>query len=141
MNTIQRIFKNTGVLFIAQIINYSLAFFYTIYLARYLGVEEFGVLSFGLSFTLLMGVIADLGLSILTVREIARDKTISQHYTGNIIVLKLILCAVTLAFIILFINILNYPTQTIGVYLGFDGVYIFTQLFFSQYFKHMKNGV
>jgi len=58
MNTAQRIFKNTGVLFIAQIINYALAFFYTIYLARYLGVDEFGVLSFGLSFTLLMGVTA-----------------------------------------------------------------------------------
>ncbi|HOI72269.1 MAG TPA: flippase [Methanobacterium sp.] len=141
MNTIQRIFKNTGVLFIAQIINYSLAFFYTIYLARYLGVEEFGVLSFGLSFTLLMGVIADLGLSILTVREIARDKTISQHYTGNIIVLKLILCAVTLAFIILFINILNYPTQTIYVVyiLGFWMVFTsFTQLFFSVFQAYEK---
>lgn len=141
MNTAQRIFKNTGILFIAQMINYILAFFYTIYLARYLGVGEFGVLSFGLSFTLIMGVTADLGLSILAVREIARDKSISSFYTGNIIMLKLVLCAVTMAFIIIFVNILNYPTQTIYVVyiLGFWMILIsFTQLFFSVFQAYEK---
>lgn len=141
MNTVQRIFKNTGVLFIAQIINYVLAFFYTIYLARYLGVDEFGVLSFGLSFTLIMGVAADLGLSILAVREISRNKSISSNYIGNIIMLKLLLCSVTIGLIALFINILNYPSQTIDVVyiLAFWMVFTsFTQLFYSVFQAYEK---
>lgn len=141
MNTAQRIFKNTGVLFIAQIINYALAFFYTIYLARYLGVDEFGVLSFGLSFTLIMGVTADLGLSILAVREISRDKSVSSSYIGNIVILKAVLCSVTMGLIVLLINILNYPFQTIYVVyiLAFWMIFTsFTQLFYSVFQAYEK---
>ena len=141
MNTVQRIFKNTGVLFISQMVNYVLAFFYTIYLARYLGVDMFGVLSFGLSFTLIIGVTADLGLSILVVREISRDKSISPHYTGNIIILKLVLCSLTLGLIAVLINILNYPPQTIYVIyiLAFWMVFTsFTQLFYSVFQAYEK---
>lgn len=141
MNTVQRIFKNTGVLFIAQIINYILAFFYTIYLARYLGADGFGILSFGLSFTMIMGVFADLGLSILVVREISRDKSISSHYTGNLIVIKLVLSSLTMGLIVLLINILNYPSQTILVVYIFAFWMVFTsftQLFYSVFQAHEK---
>lgn len=95
MSTVKRIFKNTGIFFIAQIVNYILAFFYTIYITRYLGPESFGILSFGISFTTIMGVTADLGLSMLAVREIARDKSISSNYTGNLVVIKLVLSSIT----------------------------------------------
>jgi O-antigen/teichoic acid export membrane protein len=37
MSTVQRIAKNTGVLLVAQVASYLLAFFYTMYIARYLG--------------------------------------------------------------------------------------------------------
>lgn len=141
MNTAKRIFKNTSILFIAQIVNYILAFFYTIYLARYLGVSDFGVLTFGISFTTIMGVTADLGLSILAVREIARDKSISSGYTGNLIVIKLVLSSITMGLIALFMNLFNYPTQTIQVVylLGFWMVFTsFTQLFYSVFQAYEK---
>lgn len=141
MNTVKRIFKNTGILFIAQVINYILAFFYTIYLARYLGVADFGVLTFGISFTTIMGVTADLGLSILTVREIARDKSISSNYTGNLIVIKLVLSSITMGLIALFMNLLNYPSQTIQVVylLALWMLFIsFTQLFYSVFQAYEK---
>lgn len=141
MNTVKRIFKNTSILFMAQIVNYILAFFYTIYLARYLGVSDFGVLTFGISFTTIMGVTADLGLSILAVREIARDKSISSSYTGNLIVIKLVLSSITMGLIALFINLFNYPSQTIqlvyllGLWMVFTS---FTQLFYSVFQAYEK---
>ena len=141
MNTVKRIFKNTSILFIAQIVNYILAFFYTIYLARYLGVSDFGILTFGISFTTIMGVTADLGLSILTVREIARDKSISSSYTGNLIVIKLVLSSITMGLIALFMNLFNYPAQTIQVVylLGLWMVFTsFTQLFYSVFQAYEK---
>ena len=141
MSTVKRIFKNTGIFFVAQIVNYILAFFYTIYITRYLGPESFGILSFGISFTTIMGVTADLGLSMLAVREIARDKSISSNYTGNLVVIKLVLSSITIGLIVLFTSLGNYPSQTVQV------VYIlalwmvftsFTQLFYSVFQAHEK---
>lgn len=77
MNTIQRIAKHTGVLLVSQIASYILGFFFVMYTARYLGAEGFGILSFALAFTGIFGVFADLGLRQLTVREVARDKTLA----------------------------------------------------------------
>jgi len=115
MNTVQRIAKNTAVLFFSQIISYILGFFYVMYTARYLGAEGFGILSFALAFTGIFGVFSDLGLQQLTVREIARDKSLAGKYLGNIAVMKIILVAVTFGLIAITINALGYPEQTIKV--------------------------
>ena len=78
MNTVQTIAKNTGVLLVSQIASYIIGFFYIMYTARYLGTAGFGILSFALAFTGIFGVFSDLGLSTLTVREVARDKSLAS---------------------------------------------------------------
>ena len=115
MNTVQRIAKNTGVLLVSQIASYILGFFYIMYTARYLGAAGFGILSFALAFTGIFGVFSDLGLSTLTVREVARDKSLASKYLGNIAVMKVILVIITFGLIALTINLLGYPEQTIKV--------------------------
>ncbi|MDI3550648.1 MAG: hypothetical protein PWQ15_1751 [Methanobacterium sp.] len=82
MNTLQRIVKNTSVFFIAQVITYIIAFFYTINMARYLGAEGFGILTFGLSLVMILGITADLGLSPLVVREVSRNKSLTSQYAS-----------------------------------------------------------
>jgi O-antigen/teichoic acid export membrane protein len=93
MNTVQRIAKNTGVLLASQIASYILGLFFIMYTARYLGAEGLGILSFALAFTGIFGVFADLGLSTLTIREVARDKSLAGKYLGNVAVMKVILVA------------------------------------------------
>ena len=115
MNTVQRIAKNTGVLLVSKVVSYVIGFFFIMYTARYLGAEGFGTLSFALAFTGIFGVFADLGLRQLTVREVARDKSLAGKYLGNIAVMKVILVIVTFGLIALFINLLGYPEQTIKV--------------------------
>lgn len=112
MNTIQRITKNVSVIFLAQILNYFLAFFAMMYSARYLGVENFGVLSFASSLTSMLGICMDLGLSTLTIREVARDKSLAAEYVPNILLMKIILSFLTLGLISLIINIFGYNDQT-----------------------------
>ncbi len=141
MNTVQRIAKNTGVLLVSQIISYALGFFFIMYTSRYLGAEGFGILSFALAFTGIFGVVADLGLSTLTVREIARDKSLAGKYLGNIVVMKLILVVITFGLIALMINLLGYPIQTIWiVYLVALSVIFtsFTQMFYSIFQAYEK---
>lgn len=115
MNKIQIIAKNLGLLFISQIISLILGFLYIIYTARYLGVFEFGILSFALAFTGIFGVLADLGLNMLMVREVSRDKSMANKYLGNVITIKIILALITLVLIVLTINLLKYPQNTVEV--------------------------
>jgi len=134
MNTIQRIAKNTAVLLVANIISKVLGFFYVMYSARYLGAEGFGILSFALAFTGIFGVLTDLGLGPLTVREVARDKSLAKKYLNNISVMKTILVIITFALIVIVINLLGYPEQTIKVvYLISLSVVFnsFTRMFYS----------
>jgi len=143
MNTVQRIAKNTGVLFISNIVSKVFSFFYVMYTARYLGAEGFGILSFALAFTGIFGVFTDLGLNPLTVREVARDKSLAGKYLNNITVMKLILVIITFALIALVINILGYPLQTIKVvYLIALSIIFsaFTRIFYSifQAFEKME---
>lgn len=143
MNTVQRIAKNTVILLAADIISKVLGFFYIMYTARYLGVEGFGILSFALAFTGMFGVFTDLGLGQLTVREVARDKSIAKKYLNNISVIKTILVTITFALIVIVINLLGYPEQTIKVvYLISLSVVFnsFTGIFYSifQAFEKME---
>jgi O-antigen/teichoic acid export membrane protein len=113
--TVQRIAKNTGLLVISQVISYLLGFIYIMYTARHLKKEGFGVLSFALAFTQIFGVLIDLGLGPLIVREVARDKSLASKYLANIGVMKLVLAVITFILVGLVINLLGYPLQTVRV--------------------------
>ena len=115
MNTIQRIAKNTVVLITGDLAASLIGFFFLIYIARYLGVGGFGVLSFALAFTAIFNVLTDIGLSTLTTREVARDKSLTQKYLGSIGSLKIVLATATFGLISLTINLLDYPEETILV--------------------------
>ena len=72
---IRRVIKNAGVLLFGRLSTYVLYFLFTILAARHLGPEDFGVLSLAIAFTGIFGVFMDIGLNLLIVREIARNKT------------------------------------------------------------------
>lgn len=141
MNMIQRLTKNVGVLFISQMLSYVLGFFTLMYSARYLGVEGFGTLSLALAFTGIFTVCMDLGLSTLTIREVARDKSLANDYVANITVIKIILAIVTFLLMSILVHLLGYDQQTMQV------VYIialytvfttFSQLFYAVFQAHEK---
>lgn len=143
MSTVRRIAKNTTVILLASVVSFLLSFFFVMYAARYLGAAGFGILSFALAFTGIFSLFADLGMSRLTIREVARDKSLARKYVGNISVIKIILVTATFGLIALTINLLGYPDQTIkAVYLvGLSVVfYAFTSMFYSifQAFERME---
>jgi O-antigen/teichoic acid export membrane protein len=123
MNTVQRIAKNIGVLGISQVVTSILGFVLLIYIARYLGEVGFGRYSFALSFTALFIIFADLGISNLIIRELARNKELTNEYLTNVSVIKLLLSFLAFALIALTINLMDYPQDTTyAVYLF--GVYM-----------------
>jgi len=86
MNTVQTIAKNTGVLAISQVITSILGFVLLIYLARYLGEVGFGKYSFAVSFTALFSIVANLGINNYIIRELARNKELTNEYLTNVLI-------------------------------------------------------
>ncbi len=130
MSVIKTIAKNTLVLLAGQVITVVLTYFYTIYTARYLGAEGFGILSFAIAFTGISCLLADLGLSVLTTREVSRNNLLAGKYVGNVLAIKTILTIITIVFTATVINIFGFPARTIMV------VYLIT---FSTIFTSFTN--
>lgn len=143
MNSAQKIIKNIGITGISQIIVSLLAFVLLIYIARYFGEADFGIYNFALSFTSLFTIFADIGLSGLLIREIARNKEHASEYLTNTFIIKLILSLISFGLIALTINIMNYPSDVVFMVYIF-GVYTilssFAQIFMSifQAFERME---
>ncbi|RAP52599.1 MAG: polysaccharide biosynthesis protein [Methanosphaera sp. rholeuAM270] len=112
MSTVRTLVKNTSVLFLSQLISYILAFFYTLYSARYLGTTNFGIISFATAISGLFAIFTDLGLSTLTIREVAKDKSKTAKFLGNHGSIKLILSIVTMLALIIFVNVGTFDEIT-----------------------------
>ncbi len=115
MNTIQRIAKNMAVLFLARIASTLFGFFYVMYTARYLGPTNYGILAFALALNGIFGVITNFGFDPLTVREVARNKSLAKKYLANGIALKLLFGTLTFLVVTLVVNLLGYPEVTVKV--------------------------
>lgn len=143
MDTNQNIVKNTFVLLIAQLVNIILSMIYTLYAARYLGVESFGILNFGISITNILAVFMNLGLNTLMTREISRDKSIGDIYFGNSIIMRMILILVSFAMTVIIILLSGFSNEMIIVIIimAISTIFLaFSQIFYAifQAFEKME---
>lgn len=83
-------FKNTSWLFGEKILKMIVGLFVGIWVARYLGPEQFGLLSYAGAFVGLFAVIATLGLDKIIVRELVKDDTKRDILLGTAFRLKII---------------------------------------------------
>lgn len=128
MNQVKSIFKNTSWLTISQVITSICAFLWTIIIARYLGVSDYGIVSFAISFTSLVGIVMDLGMSTYITREIAKNRNSVNKYFNNIFIFKLILAIILFFISGLILYLLGYPQWTILITLLFTIELIFMSM-------------
>ena len=134
MNTVRRVAKNTLSLASAEVITKLLAFVMVIFIARHLQDVGFGKYSFALAFASFFAIVSDLGLSTLTIREVARDKSLAGKYLGNILLVKFVLSFVSFLLVVVSINLMHYPPDTtLAVYIAGASVVVtsFNQFFIS----------
>jgi O-antigen/teichoic acid export membrane protein len=138
-----RIIGNTFWLLLQRAGGRILTLLLMIYLARRLGSLGFGKLSFAISFTSLFLILSDLGITTLTVREVARNREKGPEYVGNTATLKLFLSI--FAFLVIFISVsfINVPFDTrfviylIGACIIFENMGVFFGAVFQAY-EEMK---
>lgn len=93
----RQILKQTSWLFLAQSLTRVIGFFYVIYLAKTLGVSEFGLYTLALAYFSIISSIADFGFNRFLIREVAKDKSKAAYLLWNIIILRLTLTSVLFA--------------------------------------------
>lgn len=82
--------KNTSWLFAEKILRMIVGLFVGIWVARYLGPEQFGLFSYAQSFVGLFVAFATLGLDGIVVRELVKDESRRDELIGTAFWLKLI---------------------------------------------------
>ncbi len=93
-------FKNTSWLFFERILKMGIGFFVIIYLTRYLGPENFGLLSYSQSFVGVFTAFATLGIDVILVRELINNKQSNDTLIGTAIVMKLIASVIAIVIIV-----------------------------------------
>ena len=132
----KKYFVNTGWLFFERIIGMAVTFFVGVYVARYLGPANFGLLSYAGSFVGLFMGISALGLNNIVVRELVknekkRDELLGTSFIlkfiGSIFVLIIVLFAVRFTNNDNFTNLLIYIIVTGTIFQSFNVIKFYFQ--------------
>ncbi len=84
----RRYFTNTSWMFAEQMLRMVAGLFVGIWVARYLGPEQFGVFSYSLAFASIFSGIAKLGLDKIVVRNLVQESEKRDRYLGTAFWLK-----------------------------------------------------
>jgi len=84
----QKYFKNTGWMFLGRIFSLIVSFLVGVYIARYLGPENYGLFNYVISFVGLFGFLSSLGLNGILNREIIKDHNRKDALIGTSFYLK-----------------------------------------------------
>lgn len=87
----RKIIKNTAWLSFANLLARAIGFFYFIFLARILGVEQFGHYSIAIALVYNFYPVADFGIERLILRDISKDKRKGNEYFQKIVPLRFFL--------------------------------------------------
>lgn len=118
MSENRSVFTNTVVYGASSAITTLALFFMHLVAARYLGAEDFGRFSFAIAFVVLFVPLLDPGLYYLTVRDVARQKTQTQHYLAHVLTWKVLVSPLFLLLIWVIVQFLHDSETTLqAVYL------------------------
>jgi len=105
-------FKNTSWLFGEKILRMIVGLFVGIWVARYLGPEQFGLFSYAQSFVALFSAVATLGLDSIVVRELVKNESRADELIGTAFWLKLMGAIVVLLLLAIAVNFTSNDTFT-----------------------------
>lgn len=107
-----RYFKNTSWLIGEKILRIFVGLFVGIWVARYLGPEQFGMLSYAQSFVGLFASFSALGLDTIIVRDLVKDETKKDLLIGTSFWLKFFAAIIVIAILALAIQFTNNDKLT-----------------------------
>jgi polysaccharide transporter, PST family len=102
-NSLQPMIANTAWLFLDRALRLCVGLFISVWVARYLGPEQFGTLNYATALVTMFGAFASLGLEGIVVREIVRTPSLTAVILSSAFALRL--CAGILSIIVLMFSV------------------------------------
>jgi polysaccharide transporter, PST family len=87
--TLKQVISNTGWLFADKVIRVGIGLFVVVWMARYLGPSNYGLLNYAIAFTSLFSALASLGLDGIVIRDILKEVSHKDEILGTAFSLKL----------------------------------------------------
>lgn len=87
---LHRILGNTGWLFADKVLRLSVGLFVGVWLARYLGPQQYGLLNYALAIVGLFGAVASLGLNGVVVRDLVTNHENAEVTLGTTFLLQFV---------------------------------------------------
>jgi len=103
---------NTIWLLAERIVRIAINFFVTIYLIKYLGPDNFGLLSYAISFVTILASFAVLGMDSIIVRDLVSEENKSNAILGTSFYLRLVASIVSIIFIFIILSLSNEELST-----------------------------
>lgn len=146
MGLLTKLIKNTGYLTVGNQVGNLLQFLFFLYFARQFGDKVVGQYSFAFSFTYVFFVLADLGLSVFLMREVARDHSGNRQIFARCLIVRaiaLVLFTLLAAAVVLFV-FNDFPKETIQIIILLGLYHIFFSLadvFLAEFKGHDRMGL
>lgn len=99
-SNLRKILANTGWLFADRASRMAVGLFVGVWVARYLGPDEFGLYSYVIALVYLLSPLATLGLDGIVVRDIIREPKAVQEILGSAFFVKFVAAFITLLFVV-----------------------------------------
>ena len=133
----REILKQGSWLFLTQILTRVISFFYTIYLAKALGISDFGLFIVSLSYFSIISAVADFGFNRFLIREVSQDRLKANQLLWNITILRITLTSILFAVFALFLYMFDQDKMRVSLILlatlailpqsigmTFDGIFV-----------------
>jgi O-antigen/teichoic acid export membrane protein len=135
----RKIARNSFFLSASHLFARGIGFFYAIFLARFLGVHDFGIYSFTLAFIYPFIQVADFGIERYILRDLSRDPGKSSQYLASLLPLRILFSIAALVIAVSLGFILGQPPIQILYFIvfglaliPFNLVFLFTSYLNSQ---------
>ena len=123
---LRNIIINTGWLFLLRLLRIAFAFFVSVWLTRYLGPAQFGVLSYAFALVALFAPLAKLGLDSVVVHEILQNPSRKDEIVGTSFYLRLaagILSMIMVVAVIMLLRRGDTLTKTLTAVIAFGAIF------------------
>ena len=103
-----RLLKNIGLLTGSQVTTWLITLLWTLIVPRILGPRAIGMLTTAVATVGIVATLVVLGLTVLLVKEIARDRRRASRLVGGVLLLEVVLYLPAVAVIVLFMNVSGF---------------------------------
>lgn len=138
-SNLQKILNNTAWLFFDKIWRLGVGLIVGVWVARYLGPDQFGLWNYTLAFTALFGAFATLGLDSIVVRELVKYPERQNSIMGSAFRLKLVGGILAMLCTLLAISVVRTNDQLVRILVALSAAgFIFQSLNVIDYYFQAK---